>query len=67
VALTALVAFVPLVMGADGHELLSYSGAPRLPMVVVALVVVGAFAEEIGWRGYLADAFSTRTAPGARH
>lgn len=63
IACTALLALIPIVLGTttDVGELLVYSGAPRVgPWVVLFVLVVNGFGEEIGWRGFLADGLLAR-------
>lgn len=57
VAATAALALTGLVLtpGATSADLLVYSGAPEIGLAVVLYVlVVNGFGEEIGWRGFLA-------------
>ena len=58
VAATAALAAIPLITGSDvrAGDLVLYSGAPEVGLVVVPFVlIVNGFGEEIGWRGFLAD------------
>lgn len=67
VAVTVLMAFLPLVTGAGlGRDsYLTYSGAPIVGgWVVLYVLFVNGFGEEIGWRGFLADALLRRHSRG---
>jgi membrane protease YdiL (CAAX protease family) len=55
---TGAMALVPAVTGSGGGagDVLRYSGAPPAGLAVVLYVlVVNGFGEEVGWRGFLAD------------
>lgn len=61
IAATAALALLPLALGQGGGGALTYSGAPEAGLAVVLYVlVVNGFGEEIGWRGYLADGLLVR-------
>jgi membrane protease YdiL (CAAX protease family) len=58
VAVTAALMLIPLFGSSDvkGSDFVRYSGAPVAGLVVVIYVlIVNGFGEEIGWRGFLAD------------
>ncbi len=58
IAITAALALLPVATGSetDAESLVTYSGAPRSGLwVVLYVLVVNGFGEEIGWRGYLAE------------
>ena len=60
---TMALAAIPFVLGTDlgMGDALAYSGAPSVGVsVVVYVVLVNGFGEEIGWRGYLADGLMHR-------
>lgn len=60
---TLLLAAIPFALGTDLGigDALAYSGAPAIGVsVVVYVVLVNGFGEEIGWRGYLADGLMHR-------
>jgi membrane protease YdiL (CAAX protease family) len=67
VAAVAALSLLPMIMDptADAGTLLVFSGAPSigLPVVLYVLVVNG-FGEELGWRGLLADEALRRTSRG---
>ncbi len=67
VAATATMALLPLAAGsAVPAELTVYSGAPAAGLwVLVYVVLVNGFGEEIGWRGFLADRLLDRTSRAA--
>lgn len=53
---TAAMSLIPLVTGASARDALLYSGSPSAGMaVVVYVLILNGFGEEIGWRGFLAD------------
>jgi membrane protease YdiL (CAAX protease family) len=58
-----VLAAIPFALGTDLGigDALAYSGAPAIGVsVVVYVVLVNGFGEEIGWRGYLADGLMHR-------
>lgn len=56
VAATAALSLIPAATGERLGDALVYSGAPSVGFAVVLYVlVVNGFGEEIGWRGFLAD------------
>jgi uncharacterized protein len=67
VAGTAALAFLPLVAGsAVPADLTVYSGAPVAGLaVLVYVLLINGFGEEIGWRGFLADHLLDRMSRGS--
>jgi uncharacterized protein len=67
VAATAALALLPLVAGsAAPGDLAVYSGAPVTGLaVLVYVLLVNGFGEEIGWRGFLADHLLDRMSRGS--
>lgn len=66
-AATAALAAIPLITKSSlqGGDILVYSGAPSAGLAVVLYVlVVNGFGEEIGWRGFLADRLLQETSRG---
>lgn len=63
---TALLALLPVFLGTAGPAAsLAYSGAPQTGLLVVVYVlIVNGFGEEIGWRGYLAENLLKRWSTG---
>lgn len=66
ILVTAAMALIPLLsevdLGAEGFFL--YSGAPAVGLwVVLFVLLVNGFGEEIGWRGFLADRLLDRFSP----
>lgn len=67
VAATAALTAIPLITGSDirAGDFVLYSGAPPAGLAVVLYVlVVNGFGEEVGWRGFLADRLLQRTSRG---
>ena len=67
IAATAALAAVPLLTGSDVvlGDLVVYSGAPAVGVAVVLYVlVINGFGEEIGWRGFLAEHLLRETSTG---
>lgn len=63
IALTAVGAIASAVVDPNGA--LVYSGAPLIgPFVVVYVLILNGFGEEIGWRGFFADALLKRHSTG---
>lgn len=63
---TAAMALIPLLTPADrsANDFFLYSGAPSVGLwVVLFVLVVNGFGEEIGWRGFLADRLLNRFSP----
>lgn len=67
VAVTALLAVLPWLLGtvSGADSLFRYSGAPSAGLwVVLYVLLVNGFGEEIGWRGFLAEQLLTRWSTG---
>lgn len=67
IATTAAMALIPVLTGSvtAAQSLVRYSGAPMAGLwVVLYVLVVNGFGEEIGWRGYLAEHLLDQHRPG---
>jgi len=67
IAATAALALLPLITKSDvrAGDFVLYSGAPPAGLaVVVYVLIINGFGEEIGWRGFLADRLLQTTSRG---